>query len=126
MASLSKSGTLLSLKILLTMFTNTGTISSGQRVKCSLIKPKESVALLFFNFVKAFLISSSVTRSMGPEERKQISSIWMTSVFTLFKYRSSNQGLSFGVARSWKWSRHPVHISSGDSYFVPSTTSDLV
>ena len=80
MASLCKSGTLLSLKILLTMFISKGTISSERRVKCSLIRPKESAALLFFNFVKAFLISSAVTRPTGLEERKQISSIWMRSV----------------------------------------------
>ena len=68
MASFSKSGTLLSLKILLTRFISTGKISSIQRVKCSLIRPKESAALLFFNFVIAFLISSSVIGSMGLEE----------------------------------------------------------
>ena len=60
MASLSKSGTLLSRKILLTIIISTGTISSEQRVKYLLIRPKESAALLFFNFVIAFLISASV------------------------------------------------------------------
>ena len=77
-------GTCLMLKISLTISTRYGTTSSVQYVKCSLIRPKESAALLFFRFFRVLLISCSVVGVIGSDERRQISSVCISDLIFVY------------------------------------------